>query len=548
MGYYYKNNIAWTPDWVLAKYNSDGTLDNSFGDNGLVFNVDNYNSYAMNMTIQPDNKILVAGFHIYEYIEIAPDVWAPVEKSFIKRFESNGAPDLTFGNNGLMIMDFNSMQSCLSSITLLEDNKILAGGYKGINNITILLKLNSDGSIDDSFGNSGLIAFDDPDFRFILWDFKLLKDGNILCYGSEFLGFYLGQQYCRGAILKLDANGELITSFGNNGIVIINEFSFGDPFFTQAVVLGNHQVLLGGYIEGRHFLLKLNPDGSLDSNFGDQGIVRHHYPFVDMAVWKNGQIYVAGCKLINPYDYGYSVCRFNANGTIDETFNDTGYFDINISPNNDYVQCITFQPDGKLILSGGSRTTGSTNFTMVRLITDLQNDCTAINNLNYYKCNDDCILLTWSAPENDVQIEGYRIFRNSHSLNEGLLTGTTYTDENLPIGNYEYYVITYYANGCISDCSNHVTATVGVGIAEIEKKGEIVIYPNPTTGKMRIESGELRIKNVEFYDAYGRKQNVRVENLHTLERGFDISHLSAGVYIVQISTEAGQVTKKVLKE
>jgi phage host-nuclease inhibitor protein Gam len=68
---------------------------------------------------------------------------------------------------------------------------------------------------------------------------------------------------------------------------------------------------------------------------------------------------------------------------------------------------------------------------------------------------------------------------------------------------------------------------------------------------LRIESGDLRISNVEIFDVFGRNvgvnTQVRTENLEK-EILLNISHLSVGVYFVKINTEVGEVIKKVLKE
>ena len=72
---------------------------------------------------------------------------------------------------------------------------------------------------------------------------------------------------------------------------------------------------------------------------------------------------------------------------------------------------------------------------------------------------------------------------------------------------------------------------------------DISIYPNPTTGELRIENGELIIKNVELFDMHGKKiLNSQLSTLNSL----DISHLSAGMYFVRITTEKGVVTKKIV--
>ena len=71
----------------------------------------------------------------------------------------------------------------------------------------------------------------------------------------------------------------------------------------------------------------------------------------------------------------------------------------------------------------------------------------------------------------------------------------------------------------------------------------VVVYPNPTSGVLRIGNGELRIDNIEVFDVYGRK----LSSYHR-QHQIDISHLPTGIYIVKINTEAGEVVRKVLKE
>jgi len=87
----------------------------------------------------------------------------------------------------------------------------------------------------------------------------------------------------------------------------------------------------------------------------------------------------------------------------------------------------------------------------------------------------------------------------------------------------------------------------GVGIIGSLQESNIKIYPNPTTGELRIENGDLKIENVEVHDVYGRKHMFQTSQTFA-EIVINISHLSAGIYFVKISTEAGQVIKKVLKE
>ncbi|MCL2246494.1 MAG: T9SS type A sorting domain-containing protein [Lentimicrobiaceae bacterium] len=173
--------------------------------------------------------------------------------------------------------------------------------------------------------------------------------------------------------------------------------------------------------------------------------------------------------------------------------------------------------------------------------------CEAVSDLVSEKCNNDCILLTWSEPESSLPVEGYHIFRNSILLTEELITDTVFFDKDLPVGDYEYYVVAYYTNGCISDTSNHVAETIELGIEELRITNyELRVYPNPTNGELRIRNYELGIMEVEVFDVYGRKVSFLTSHSSPLI-SINISHLHSGIYFIRIETEKGTITKKIIK-
>ena len=179
----------------------------------------------------------------------------------------------------------------------------------------------------------------------------------------------------------------------------------------------------------------------------------------------------------------------------------------------------------------------------------ISSGCTPVNNLLSEKINNNSVSLSWSEPEEDLEIEGYHIFRNEQLLNEQLTIDTSFFDEDLSIGEYEYYIITYYTNGCVSDSSNHVAETIELGVKELKELEGVRVFPNPTTGELRITNYELRIKDVEVFDVYGRKQKAE-RRKGEKENGkvvMDISELHSGIYFVKITTEKGAVTKKIVK-
>jgi len=251
--------------------------------------------------------------------------------------------------------------------------------------------------------------------------------------------------------------------------------------------------------------------------------------------------------------------------------------------------------------------------------------CEAVNSLASEKHYHNNILLTWSEPESSLPVEIYNIYRNNEFI--AATPNTTCLDENLPVGNYEYYVITNYTTDCVSDMSNITTITVdesykitfdvrgnenipiseatilindeelttdeqGIAVISlfngvypyiVSKTGYVeidtvltvcdelqtivinmeylnineniflnaVIYPNPTTGELRIDNRELRIENVEMFDVYGRKliSDIRypISEIGQSEIIINISNLQMGIYFLRISTEKGTTTKKIIK-
>jgi len=143
-------------------------------------------------------------------------------------------------------------------------------------------------------------------------------------------------------------------------------------------------------------------------------------------------------------------------------------------------------------------------------------------------------------------------FNNSAiSYSDGILKSTNNTVAST------YFTVQTIGKDFQLDGTMNFNYKVGINPQE---KVELNIYPNPTTGELRIENGEwrmengewriengeLKMKSVEVYDIYGRKLQSKIVNLKS-EIVIDISHLNSGIYLVKITTEQGEVIKKVVK-
>jgi hypothetical protein len=120
------------------------------------------------------------------------------------------------------------------------------------------------------------------------------------------------------------------------------------------------------------------------------------------------------------------------------------------------------------------------------------------------------------------------------------------------IGEIVTETILYYNNmqsnfrwGCHKLTASYINvADIGAAIAEspvTPELNDVSVYPNPTIGKLRITDYGLRITGVRIFDISG------VHLFNTQQTTLDISHLPAGIYFVQITTENGVVTRKIVK-
>jgi len=128
----------------------------------------------------------------------------------------------------------------------------------------------------------------------------------------------------------------------------------------------------------------------------------------------------------------------------------------------------------------------------------------------------------------------------------GTLNLTKFTVTGLEPDTYWFNVVVMDQSGKRA-CYYPLELTVPNGIASATLSNQIHVYPNPTTGKLTIDNGQLTIKSVELYDVVGKKLFEEKENL-TVLRSYDLTVFPNGVYFLKITTENGIVTKKVIKK
>ncbi len=338
-------------DFGLVQFHPDGSIDTSFGQLGKVV-TDFGNGFDDNgaaLAIQEDEKIIITG-----------RTGHPSNHQFgIARYNSDGSLDGSFGIGGRSSIDLQSFQDAPSNLAIQNDGKIIIGGISNgpaISGASALIRLQPNGEIDDSFGNNGIVLTDiqgtSPDY---FTSVHYLTDGKILAGGTSF-GWFI--------IVRYHSNGLIDTSFGNDGI-----YSFfpgvgpAGGIIEEMVILENGNILCGGSaVNGTNndfALMRLLPSGVMDSLFSGNGLIKIDFPADNtgnsISLRHDGKILVTG-GAFRRYSEGYEVAlmNFNENGTLNSSFAGSGYRLTNISFSHDYGNSVILQPDGKVIVTGTS--------------------------------------------------------------------------------------------------------------------------------------------------------------------------------------------------
>ena len=354
---------------TLAKYNVNGTLESSFGTNGIVNTNIGYSELPNAVYIQTDDKILVAGnYRDNSYTETQTGSGA-----FLVRYNADGSLDTGFGVNGIIKTNFisNSPIYNFHSISLLSDNSIIvsAGCKDPLTNLYVdaLVKFNPDGSFASNFGTNGILPLYFPGTNGIsIYSFKVLPDDTILCCGSQNTAG-IDQSMM---IEKLNSDGTINTAFGVNGMRKV-ETSIDTEYCTQMFVNNDGTVLLFGLNSNEGFFIKLLPNGDLDSAYGSNGLaLTSAFVQNEFQILPNGKILLGNERALAPYVYAvdanfaFSAEVYNSDGTSANSFNaPNNYFNIDFGLYNDYNEAIKLQPDGKLLMGGSSRITSNTSYT-----------------------------------------------------------------------------------------------------------------------------------------------------------------------------------------
>ena len=355
--YVYQND-----EWhaFLARFQTDGSLDPSFGNGGFIID-STINGWIFGLTIASDGKILACGSVLtgqstYDYI--------------IFRYNQDGTIDNTFSQDGSLLVDFGGLhRNQASGIHEQADGKILVNGgfmydQQGVSDLRKIgiCRLMPNGTLDPTYGNNGLVIEDLGSNNANCFNSKIDANGKLVVAGWRGLSGNF-----QGVLSRYNTDGTLDATFGNAGLAFLN-IALPDYLFFSTAIADDGSIYTCGTattpvtLEWDFIIAKFTPAGLVDTSFANNGFLHLEFTNVhqdeahDLVLQQDGKLLVIGqVQNSNNNDtWEFATLRLNQNGTLDTSFGDNGLAVFPVGSDDSYPVSVELQSDGKALLVGFS--------------------------------------------------------------------------------------------------------------------------------------------------------------------------------------------------
>ncbi|MCW3125094.1 MAG: type sorting protein [Bacteroidetes bacterium] len=500
-------------------------LDHTFHSNGMLQIQHDTSSLVSSVVLQPDSKILA----LCNYSN--GDVFISSDSVVIYRINPDGTPDLSFGHAGSVSLAL-SVGGSGANMILQPDNKILITvGFTNAMYDDILVRLNPDGSFDNSFGTNGVTSEGSQ---------TVTSSGAILLHNSTYLLNVIdaGGPGASSRFTWFDASGNIISdSYITPYDTICDGFLIRDMIEQpDSTILAAGAVWTVNLTCQYSGLARFKKNGQIDSTFATKGIaylssrpIIHSSAYLanqanSIAIQSDGKILIAGGLTIGHQSDSLFVARYTHNGLIDTSFGGHGITTIPLPNVESGVNKIVLQTDGKIILVGRIDSINYERVVLARLNTDgtLDTSFGSAGTL-MVELNDGGQYSTMAIQsDGKIVVAG---FEGGRSSNPHIIIARYLPSHNVGVLNFT------------------------------RDNNNIFIYPNPVR---RIETLEYTLQEnevitIELQDISGKDIFTYINGesqptgVHT-QNIILSDDLPSGAYIIAISSPKGKVGIKVIKE
>ena len=362
---------------TLTRFNADGSVDAGFGSGGAVNIVAKGGPLdAMRaLALQRDGKIVVAGFTSLPTSGLDDDF-------VVFRFNADGSLDSGFGSGGKVITDFNGLTDRAQAVMVQPDGKIVAAGNAVLGTVAsadqdfAVVRYLPDGTLDPAFGTGGKATLNITGITDIANAAALQPDGKIVVVGRTFHDrFGRSEGNPDIGVGRFRNDGSVDTGFGTQGVVRIDSSIAGGvvtvPDFDGAdwddaddvAVHADGRIVIGGYTitagVRRTTIALLTSGGQLEglvaSNLVDEA--------KGIALQADGKFVVAGNN-----NGDFALVRFLGSGALDTSFASGGQLRVDFFGGFDSANDVLVQPDGKIVAVGSASNGASRGTGLVRVL------------------------------------------------------------------------------------------------------------------------------------------------------------------------------------
>jgi uncharacterized delta-60 repeat protein len=301
-----------TSEYLVARFNTDGSADSSFDGDGLVrfsFSSQQFGLGTIDLALQSDGKIVVVA-----------QGGDNRDHARLLRLNVNGSRDQGFGTAGELQLRYSRFAQN-PFLELGPNGTILVVSRLGdwlTSPTVVITRVTPAGAIDQAFGTVGSIELNSPDGHLDAYALAVLPDGSMAVGGT------LGQLN-DGApfVARVTADGRRLTSFGDDGIVVL-PFLEGDGYVYDLALTGDGKLVATGQREdsagaSRYFVARLTSNGVLDPTFGSSGRIIVVGSIESLLVEPDGRIVLGGST--NELSPGLAwLARYNVDGSPDVAF------------------------------------------------------------------------------------------------------------------------------------------------------------------------------------------------------------------------------------
>jgi uncharacterized delta-60 repeat protein len=320
---------------------STGYLDHTFSDDGKVLTDVAGDDTGQAVAVQADRKVVVAGT-THGGTDIA-----------VVRYNTDGALDSSFGGDGIVITDVSGDDAAFA-VAIQGDGKIVVGGFTDDGVSAALLRYDTDGTPDTTFGGGDGVAAISAGSGAVFVGIAIQSDDSIVAAGmGDFTGFFGGD----ALVARFDPSGVPDATFGGGDGITTTKIGFGGIVGGVGLQSDGAIVVVGASlsITGNEnvAMLRFDTTGTLDTTFGGDGIVKTDAtagPDAGSAValQSDGSIVAIGTS---GYEYGLLV-GYNDDGTINTGFGTDGIVQTELGGYGGGFVAGTRQSDDRIVAVG----------------------------------------------------------------------------------------------------------------------------------------------------------------------------------------------------